>query len=251
VLRYSGGGSNASPSASLGGAMSSVEVVGQLIRGTSVPGITVLRGSDNLLGLAKLKVFSLADGSRWMQWWPSGISGTGAAAIEGDGLYTLPTYGGTETGYLCIDVVFADLVDGEYDLWVDFKKNSLFDDVSATTSLSGKTSYRCVYLRNNHQRASVFDLSLYLKRDTLNSSSSFAIGLDPAGVGGVATTIGSETIAPAGVTFSAPTKSSPLVVGLLRYDLAVPVWVRRTVMAGNSLEVRDETALIGFFARFE
>ena len=96
--------------------------------------------------------------------------------------------------------------------------NDLFDDVLSSEATSGRTEYRCVYLQNKHATLTLRTTSLFIVANDSNPGVNCAIGLDPAGLDGVATTIADETGVPAGVTFSEPTTLAPLSLGDLAAD---------------------------------
>ena len=123
----------------------------------------------------------------------------------------------------------------------------LFGDVSAAQRLAGIVRYRCFYVRV--QTANAYGLLAPVRAWIAEQPAGddlIAIGLDPAGKNGVATTIPDQTMAPAGVTFSAPASDAagielsdaPYVNG----DYCA-VWVRDTVPAGADAIVNDTATL--------
>lgn len=118
--------------------------------------------------------------------------------------------------------------------------NNLFDNVTAGQALAGEIEYRCIYLQNDHATDSVDDVTVWISSNTPSTSTTIAIGLDPAGKNGTADTISPSTEAPAGVTFSTPTtQGSGLAVGLLQAQDVYPVWIRRTVTAAAAAASSD------------
>lgn len=84
---------------------------------------------------------------------------------------------------------------------------------------------------------------IYIDSNAANAKISCAIGLDPAGLNGLAALIADETTAPVGVTFSQPTSQSPLALGNLAPDAYYPLWIRRAVTAGAPAFAGDNFVL--------
>lgn len=110
--------------------------------------------------------------------------------------------------------------------------NNLFDNVTVAQAIAGEIEYRCIYLQNDHATDDIDDVKIWIDTNTPNTSTTIAIGLDPAGKNAIADTISPSTEAPAGVTFSSPTtEGTGLDVGLLENQDVYAVWIRRTVTA--------------------
>lgn len=121
--------------------------------------------------------------------------------------------------------------------------NNLFDDVSGDESASGDTEYRCMYVTNNNSSSpelTLTSIATWISVESASGDSEYAIGLDPAGVDGTATTIANESTAPAGVTFTRPTSKG---AGLSISDMAAgsnqAIWVRRVISAAASAANND------------
>ena len=123
--------------------------------------------------------------------------------------------------------------------------NNLFDNVTGGEATSGDVEYRCFYFANTHLTDTLDAVKVWLGSNTPAAGTDAAIGLDPAGIGdgsatGVATTIATETDAPAGVTFSAAAnEGAALTVGTLGPGAGIAVWMRRTVTAGAAAYNND------------
>jgi len=111
--------------------------------------------------------------------------------------------------------------------------NSEFDDITGDEAFAGDTEYRCFAFKNTHATLTAIGGKLFVNQDSTSANTTMSIGLDPAGKNGTATTIATESDAPSGVTFSAPTSKA---TGLTVPDLApgdfINVWVKRVVTAG-------------------
>lgn len=111
--------------------------------------------------------------------------------------------------------------------------NSEFDDITGDEAFAGDTEYRCFAFKNEHATLTAIGGKLFVNQDSTSANTTMSIGLDPVGKNGVATTIATESDAPLGVTFSAPTSKE---TGITVPDLApadfINVWVKRVVTAG-------------------
>jgi hypothetical protein len=84
---------------------------------------------------------------------------------------------------------------------------------------------------------------VYIDTNAPNVNVNCAIGLDPAGSGGTATTIANEDEIPAGVVFTEPDAGSPLALGDLAPDGFYAIWIRRVVSPGASASSGDSLIL--------
>ncbi|HYE70674.1 MAG TPA: hypothetical protein VD932_04035 [Aquabacterium sp.] len=126
---------------------------------------------------------------------------------------------------------------------LDGVRNNLFDPITPAQASSGHTDYRCFYLHGDPD-GDLATVTLWIHANAANANTTFAIGLDPAGVGGTAATPANETTAPAGVTFSTPSSGSPLSVsGTLTANSKQAVWIRRTVTAGAAFTALDSLTI--------
>lgn len=231
VKRYlSGGGSNTSPAASLGGAISSSRILNQTVTRASslITGVTIDDAFGNPLGTGTLS-FSAA--TKTITWTPPTASIGTAVDISVSGSYSIQ--GASNGGAVAITVVASSLPSSNVSdsVIITARANALWDDVTKQQSNDGRVEYRCEYLKNTHATDSMVDFNVWIAANAVGQDS-VAIGLDPAGIAGTAVTIANETTAPVGVTFSSPTSGSPLAVGTLDAGEYQAVWIRRTVPAG-------------------
>lgn len=146
-------------------------------------------------------------------------------------------------------------------LVIDNTSQNLFDDVSRSEGLVGKTEYRAAYIYNP-------DATTYtgvtLELSTNPALSQVSIGLDPSGKGdgrttGIAPTIATEDVTPTGVTFFGEENADDgawdtvrIPIGMLRQGEGVPFWLKRKTEQGASQTItfnllinHDATALPG------
>lgn len=116
----------------------------------------------------------------------------------------------------------------------DNNLHNLFDEISGTESLAGDTEYRCVALRNNHGSLTAKNTRVYISSDT---GSQFDIALADEGLNTQPETIGNESTAPSGPTFSHPTTyGTGLDMGNIPNGQYFAHWCRRTIPAAAPAE---------------
>ena len=111
--------------------------------------------------------------------------------------------------------------------------SDLFDDVSAAEATAGDTEYRCLYVLNDHATLTLTGAKVYL--DTNTTGDRISIALDGVGKNDTAETVGNESTAPTGETFSQP---DDYAGGLSLGDLApgdyYAIWARRVIPSSAS-----------------
>lgn len=183
-----------------------------------------------------------------LMWQDNGAGENDAVDVSSDGVYAIPSIQG---GNLVVTVTSASLpVANQTDtITIADIANELFDDIDKAESFSGDTEYRCFYFDNSDSTDTFFGVKLWISLDA--NPDDLAIGLDPAGLNGTATTIGGEGTAPAGVSFSSPTTEG---TGLSLGDMAAgdnyAVWIRRTIVAGNQVANSNDLSALSFSASF-
>ncbi len=121
--------------------------------------------------------------------------------------------------------------------WTTDTLENLFDNISRSEALVGRTEYRCFYVYNtggSHISGAIIEIK------TNPVVTTISVGLDPIGKGdgrnnGVATTIATEDTTPTGVKFfsedilssDGPFDIVKLPLGLLKSGEGVAVWIKR------------------------
>ena len=124
--------------------------------------------------------------------------------------------------------------------------DGLFDSVSAAEALAGSVEYRCIYLHNASGADTMTTAKVWIDANTPLAGTTLAIGVGSASVNATEQTVGSETAAPTGVSFSEPANAGAgLAVGTLAPGQHKAVWLRRTVSAGAASSPSD-TWTLGF-----
>ncbi|MFM1891530.1 MAG: hypothetical protein RLZ44_607 [Pseudomonadota bacterium] len=228
----------------LGDAISATEILSQdAALSSAISGVTVIDAADNELGEGSLRYVVATDAFYYTP--PDDSEGT-AVVVSADGEVVVRG-ANSNSGYLRLDITYASLpvANATRTVTVTNSLNDIFDDVTKSEALDGRTEYRCIYLKNT-AADSILGAGIWIHEDSVGGDS-IAIGLDPAGVGGTATTIASETEAPSGVTFSQPaSESACLSVGTMTTGQSVALWIRRTVPVGTVTAVPDDYSWLRF-----
>lgn len=244
-IRLSGGSGNTNPSASLGGVMSSQRVLAQEATGlASITGVVIDYAGGNSQGNGTL-TFTAA--TKQLKWQPSGGLVGSAVGVEDGGKFVVADYLGKQQ--LMVTITPGSLPVGNQTdiISVATFPNKIFDDVTKQESFSGMIDYRCDYVKNTHPSETAYGVSLIIESNTVGGDSVY-LGLDPAGVGGVATTIANETTAPSGVAFSQPSEDIPLLIGSLAPGQAAAFWQKRNVPALTSIAELNDISVISVLA---
>jgi hypothetical protein len=246
--RLSGGVAETDPNLSLGGAMSTAVIFSQDVSiVTPISGVTLIEGRGNSAFGISPSVgnvqFVLA--STALRWTPPLKTFGALVDVSVDGRFTLP--GPDDEDLLIVDVVAASLpiADTNSNVNVETLPNTLFDDVGAVEAFLGATNFRCYYVRNRSAGDTLFGVKVFISAQPSPGGDTLALGLDPAGINGTATTIVDEDTAPGGVSFSSPTSyAGGLLIGDLTPGDNHAIWQRRTVPPGSTFPApRDNSEI--------
>lgn len=131
--------------------------------------------------------------------------------------------------------------------------HNLFDQITRTEALVGRTEYRCFYVYNTGPSHAT---GVTIEIKTNPTLTMLSIGLDPVGKGdgrntGVATNITSEDQTPSGVKFFGEENQDDgaydtvvLPIGLLRSGEGVAVWLKRKTEQGSTQEVSAQLDVV-------
>ena len=129
--------------------------------------------------------------------------------------------------------------------------SNLLDDISTAESASGDTEYRAIFVKNTNSTDTAYSVKVWIASNTPSAATEIRIGLAGEGVANTIETIGNESTAPSGASFStADGESNALTIGNLTAGQAHGVWIRRTVSTtstpfsndGATIRVRANTA---------
>lgn len=107
--------------------------------------------------------------------------------------------------------------------------NLFYDDVDYDEAVTGSTSYRCLYVKNESATDIYAGSAIYVSTRTPSFSTSVELGLGTSGLNGDEQSISAEEIAPVGVTFLPTSEGTPLSMGDLGIGEYYPVWMKRIV----------------------
>ena len=115
-------------------------------------------------------------------------------------------------------------------------------------SSTGKTDYRCLYLKNISAASSATTVRAWISSDA-SGADSIEIGLGAVGKNGVEQLLADENATPAGVTFSAPTEyATGIDLGDLSAGDFYPIWVKRTVPENTTTPTPNDNFTLGYGA---
>lgn len=121
---------------------------------------------------------------------------------------------------------------------------SVYDSVTFPEAQTGDTEYRVVYITNSHAVRSLTLTALWVSAQTTSPTSDIAVGVAVEAAGQDVTAIPSESTAPVGVTFSAPSsEGSGVSVGTLTAGQSRGVWLRRIVLPNTTSLTSDVCTL--------
>ena len=126
--------------------------------------------------------------------------------------------------------------------------HEVFDEVQPAEAAAGRTEYRLLLIRNNHASESFIGLKAYISSNTTSASTTLEIGKDPNATLATIPKIATETTAPAGVTFSAPSSVAGAIalgdLGSVSSGEAIGLWLKRVVTAGAAPLASDLAMLV-------
>ena len=248
-IYYTGAGSNSTPSLSIGGDISSVQVLSQTVTGlTTLTGVTINQGLGNSEGTGTLTYTQSTGSLTWTP--PSGSIGT-AVVVSTNGDYFIQ--GGSNGGALAITVVAASLPTSNVSntLTVTNLEEKFFSHTTKAESLAGVTKYHAFAIKNTHATDSMVAIKLWVAENTPGEDTC-ALYLDPLAAGDGSTTsptaVANENTAPAASTFVTPdsaTHADVLSVGTLTAGQVRFFWVRQLVPANVTTAYPDNTFKLG------
>lgn len=109
--------------------------------------------------------------------------------------------------------------------------NAFWDTVKATEAVTGKTEFRCFYLKNLHPTKALLNPIFIVQKDTEAPGDSIAVGWGSSLINGIEQTIASESTPPTNVAFtsSGQTKNGAILGRDMPPLSHKAVWLRRIV----------------------
>lgn len=251
-IYYSGAGSNSTPSASIGGAASSVRVLSQTASAlTTLTGVVIDDAAGNSPGAGTLTYTASTTSFTWQPF--GGSTGT-AVVANANGRYFIQ--GANNGGGLCITVTFASLPTATTSNTVTIANQTqkLFADQTKAESDAGVTKYHCFFVKNAHLTLPMVDVKVYIAANTPGGDTN-AVFLDPLAAGTGAsgpTAVVNENTAPAASTFVVPdsiTHADVLNIGTLTAGQGRFVWIRQLTPSGITVATPVNTFSLGLYLR--
>jgi len=116
--------------------------------------------------------------------------------------------------------------------------NNIWENVSGPDATTGKTYYKCIYIKNAHATITFIDPKIFISQLTLSTADEIDIGLDTAAPPGTNTALTSNGLTdPGSITWVRPTSATHadvLAPGNMAAGQQVAIWMRRVVQAGAS-----------------
>lgn len=135
--------------------------------------------------------------------------------------------------------------------WAGGAANDLFDDISGAENAASTVDYRCIFVHNSNGANTLQNAVVWLSAETAGGAS-IAVGADTTAASALgsasaqALTIGNETTAPAGVTFSSPTTvGTGVSLGNIPSGQVKAFWIRRTAANTSALSNDGVTIAVG------
>ena len=121
---------------------------------------------------------------------------------------------------------------------VDDTLQNLFDNVSGTEHTAGNTEYRAVFIKNNSAETA-YNAKIWIESNTTGDDSAIEIAKE-ASSGSPIQTVGDESTAPTGPTFStADGIANAIVLGDMTAGTVYGIWVKRIITAGSAPQAND------------
>lgn len=231
----SGGASNASPAASLGGIISSQKMLGmypQIIE--PVAGLVVEDATPEC-GPGEASIVVAGGEVRFSP--PAGAAGAAKAVAEGERVF-IP--GGTATMGVWVYRAAGLAFEGTCTLrLVDQLNGALsMSDIPDADRAAGVVCYRALFLKRLGAAGTV---SLWV---TTDGQSTYALAEEEPDVDDEIQTIADEETAPSGLSWEAAVnEGSALAVAGLALDEFTGIWIRRTFPAAGSVAANEQVNL--------
>lgn len=236
----SGGAANSDPDLSLGGVISTTKLSSQtpVYDTTTISGVTLV-DSTNIDSIEL--TFSLNTGSHLSIRKTTDTTPIIEVDVSVDGFYILESPTGEET--LTVSIIAASLPVTNETVTVTslVVMHNLLDTVPANESEVGGVNYRHLYFTNISGAA--IQLAVFIKAQ-LNGFDYLEIGFENTDSGFVDQQLGSEIIAPSGVTFNSPTDFASAIELSLTAGSSIGMFIKRTVPPLTNIDTPVDTAIL-------
>lgn len=126
----------------------------------------------------------------------------------------------------------------------DATVDNLFDSVSGAEASAGDVEYRGLYVLNNHGSLTWQNATLWIQTETPSADTAVDLALAGEGLNVTMETIGNESTAPVGESFThITTKGTGLVMGNIPFSQFFGWWIERTITAAAAAANADAAVL--------
>jgi hypothetical protein len=117
---------------------------------------------------------------------------------------------------------------------------NIFANVSSSDAASGRTYYRCVYVKNTHATLTLESAKVWFQANTPSTTTAATMALAGEGLNATAETISDQYTAPSGESFSAPSSSgTALSLTNIPAGQYYAVWLKVVVDASSPAYSND------------
>jgi hypothetical protein len=117
---------------------------------------------------------------------------------------------------------------------------NIFANVSSSDAASGKTYYRCIYIKNTHATLALESAKVWFQANTPSTTTAVSMALAGEGLNATAETVVDQFTAPVGETFSAPSSSgTSLSLTNVPAGQYYAVWLKLVVDASSPAYAND------------
>lgn len=197
----SGGVANADPALSLGGAISSVEVLSQQASfiGSGITGVTLVDAGGNFDGVGELNYIALTKSLTWKS--PLGLTPDplfDKTTAGTDGEYFIINQAKSAGVRVIVSAASLPAINASDSVDVRSIVGNLFSPVTPENAKSGFTQYRCIYIQNI--KASSMTLNFWIGQN-MTAADSLAIGFATFSGGSIEEVIADQNADPINPVF--------------------------------------------------
>jgi hypothetical protein len=255
------GAGNTDLTKSTGGVITTTKILNQLatVSGAAISGLTLGDAQGNAIGTGTI-TYAIAGAVKTLRWTPP--LGSIGATVDVSAGGTFALQGGNNGGVVNVTIVSASLpgTGTTESVVIDWQRLKILPGISKAQALAGLVDYHCIYCKNDGAVAVTDDkvnFGFYIETNTPGADViSIGLATQAPGTGtGVSGTdypadTTSESIAPAGVTFTSPTAATPLAAFNLSSTAGATftkaIWIKREVPAGTDNKYVDDNFTLAF-----
>ena len=118
--------------------------------------------------------------------------------------------------------------------------SNIFANVSSGDAASGRTYYRCIYVKNTHGSLTLESAKVWFQANTPSTTTAVSMALAGEGLNATAETISDQYTAPSGESFTAPSSSgTALSLSNIPAGQHYAIWLKLVVDASSPAYSND------------